>query len=94
MTATKKQPREFEAEFVRFSRGHLYTVTFTEYGEILSATIYVPEMHMHRFNGEVDVTAHIKADPYWQNRVDEYLQTHTDVMREHRLFKQHKEREE
>lgn len=91
MTAAKKKPSLYEAEFQRFEDGHLYTIKFDQYGTIESGSIYIYEMDMPGCNGEIDVTAFVKADEYWQKRVDQWLAEKTDVMTELRLFKQGKE---
>jgi hypothetical protein len=79
----------YAIEFQRFRNGHYYWLDFNLEGVIKKAIIQDDELRK-----DLDVTAYIAEDEYWQGRVDEWLAEYKAEHAQVKSFKAHKDEPE
>jgi hypothetical protein len=73
-----------DIEFQRFKGPDalFYYITFDNEAYISKATIYVDELQKF-----IDITSFVKADEYWQGRVEQYLTEYKDTHHGRKFWK-------
>ena len=83
----KKEDQMYSEDFQRFGKdGLTVTIDFDAEGVVSMATIYVPDLMEN-----VDVTAFVKNDSYWQSCVYERLAQIKETAQQRKYFSAYKD---